>query len=84
MNQENAIVVFNEHTIRRVFIVDDASKRVAKKVGMKLMRQTNFKNVLVDVFCLKKKRRAHLNKLHYHPINLAIPHFFKFTPIFRN
>jgi len=34
---------------------NDASKRVAKKVGMKLMKQTNFKNVLVDVFCLKKE-----------------------------
>lgn len=34
---------------------NDASKRVAKKVGMSLMKQTNFKNVLVDVFCLKKK-----------------------------
>lgn len=34
---------------------NDASKRVAKKVGMKLMKQTNFKNVLVDVFCLKRE-----------------------------
>jgi ribosomal-protein-alanine N-acetyltransferase len=34
---------------------NNASKRVAKKVGMKLMKQTNFKNVLVDVFCLKKE-----------------------------
>lgn len=34
---------------------NDASKRVAKKIGMKLMRQTNFKNVLVDVFCLKRE-----------------------------
>lgn len=34
---------------------NDASKRVAKKVGMSLMKQTNFKNVLVDVFCLKKE-----------------------------
>lgn len=33
---------------------NDASKQVAKKVGMKLMKQTNFKNVLVDVFCLKR------------------------------
>ena len=29
-----------------------ASKRVAQKVGMRLMKKTNFKNVLVDVFCL--------------------------------
>lgn len=34
---------------------NDVSKRVAKKVGMKLMKQTNFKNVLVDVFCLKRE-----------------------------
>lgn len=34
---------------------NDASKRVAKKVGMILMKQTNFKNVLVDVFCLKRE-----------------------------
>ena len=34
---------------------NEASKRVAKKVGMTLMKQTNFKNVLVDVFCLKKE-----------------------------
>jgi ribosomal-protein-alanine N-acetyltransferase len=34
---------------------NDASKRVAKKVGMRLMKQTNFKNVLVDVFCLKRE-----------------------------
>jgi ribosomal-protein-alanine N-acetyltransferase len=34
---------------------NDASKRVAKKVGMALMKKTNFKNVLVDVFCLKKE-----------------------------
>lgn len=33
---------------------NDASKRVAKKVGMKLMKQTNFKNILVDVFCIEK------------------------------
>lgn len=33
---------------------NDASKRVARKVGMQLMKQTNFKNVLVDVFCLKR------------------------------
>lgn len=33
---------------------NDASKRVAKKVGMKLMKQTNFKNVQVDIFCLKR------------------------------
>lgn len=33
---------------------NDASKRVAKKVGMRLMKQTTFKNVLVDVFCLKR------------------------------
>lgn len=33
---------------------NDASKRVAKKVGMKFMKQTNFKNVLVDVFCIEK------------------------------
>lgn len=31
-----------------------ASKRVATKVGMRLMKQTNFKHVLVDIFCLKK------------------------------
>ncbi len=34
---------------------NEASKRVAKKVGMKLMKQTHFKNVLVDVFCMKSK-----------------------------
>ena len=34
---------------------NDASKRVAKKVGMRLMKKTNFKNVSVDVFCLKKE-----------------------------
>jgi ribosomal-protein-alanine N-acetyltransferase len=34
---------------------NDASKRVAKKIGMKLMKQTNFKNALVDVFCLKRE-----------------------------
>ncbi|WP_454785482.1 GNAT family N-acetyltransferase [Legionella sp. WA2024007413] len=34
---------------------NEASKRVAKKVGMQLMKQTNFKNVLVDVFCLKRE-----------------------------
>jgi ribosomal-protein-alanine N-acetyltransferase len=34
---------------------NDASKDVAKKVGMTLMKQTNFKNVLVDVFYLKKE-----------------------------
>jgi len=34
---------------------NDASKRVAKKVGMRLMKKTDFKNVLVDVFCLKKE-----------------------------
>jgi ribosomal-protein-alanine N-acetyltransferase len=34
---------------------NDASKRVAKKVGMELLEQTNFKNVLVDVFFLKKE-----------------------------
>jgi len=33
---------------------NDASKRVATKVGMRLMKQTTFKNVLVDVFCLKR------------------------------
>ena len=31
---------------------NEASKRVAKKVGMVLMKQTNFKNNLVDIFCL--------------------------------
>ena len=34
---------------------NDASKHVAKKVGMQLMKQTNFKNVLVDVFFLKRE-----------------------------
>lgn len=34
---------------------NDASKRVAKKVGMRLMKQTNFKHVLVDVFYLKRE-----------------------------
>ena len=34
---------------------NDASKHVAKKVGMRLMKQTNFKNVLVDVFFLKRE-----------------------------
>lgn len=34
---------------------NDASMRVAEKVGMKLMKQTNFKNVLVDVFCLERE-----------------------------
>lgn len=34
---------------------NNASKCVAKKVGMRLMKQTNFKHVLVDVFCLKKE-----------------------------
>lgn len=34
---------------------NDASKRVAKKVGLQLMKQTNFKNVLVDVFFLTKE-----------------------------
>lgn len=33
-----------------------ASKRVANKIGMRLMKQTSFKNIMVDVFCLKKKR----------------------------
>lgn len=33
---------------------NDASKRVAKKVGLRLMKQTNFKNAMVDVFFLKK------------------------------
>lgn len=33
---------------------NDVSKRVVKKVGMKLMKQTKFKNILVDVFCLKR------------------------------
>lgn len=36
---------------------NDASKRVAKKIGMRLMKQTNFKNVLVDVFCLSNACR---------------------------
>ena len=35
---------------------NDASKHVAKKVGMRLMKQTNFKNVLVDVFFLKREK----------------------------
>ena len=34
---------------------NNASKTVAKKVGMELMKKTNFNNVLVDVFCLKKE-----------------------------
>jgi ribosomal-protein-alanine N-acetyltransferase len=34
---------------------NDASKRVAKKVGMRLMKETHFKNVLVDIFCLKRE-----------------------------
>ena len=34
---------------------NEASKRVAKKVGMRWMKQTTFKNVLVDVFCLKRE-----------------------------
>jgi hypothetical protein len=34
---------------------NDASKRVAKRVGMRLMKKTNFKNVLVDVFSLKRE-----------------------------
>lgn len=32
-----------------------ASKRVAQKVGMRLMKKTHFKNVLADIFCLKKE-----------------------------
>ena len=32
---------------------NEASKRVARKVGMQLLKRTEFKNVLVDVFCLK-------------------------------
>lgn len=31
------------------------SKRVAKRIGMEFMKQANFKNVLVDVFCLKQE-----------------------------
>ncbi len=34
---------------------NDASKRVAKKVGMEWMKRTSFKNVLVDIFYLKKE-----------------------------
>ena len=34
---------------------NDASKRVAKRVGMRLMKKTNFKNVLVDIFSLKRE-----------------------------
>jgi ribosomal-protein-alanine N-acetyltransferase len=34
---------------------NEASKRVAKRVGMRLMEKTHFKNVLVDVFSLKKE-----------------------------
>lgn len=34
---------------------NEASKRVAKKVGMEWMKKTKFKNVLVDVFWLKRK-----------------------------
>ena len=34
---------------------NDASKRVAKKVGMRMMKQTKFKTISVDVFCLKKE-----------------------------
>jgi len=32
-----------------------ASKNVASKVGMKLMKKTTFKDVLVDVFCLSSQ-----------------------------
>lgn len=50
---------FNELEIPMLISIinhqNDASKRVAKKVGMRLMKQTNFKNVLVDVFCLKRE-----------------------------
>lgn len=35
-----------------------ASKRVAQKIGMRLMKQTHFKNVLVDVFCLKAEESS--------------------------
>lgn len=34
---------------------NDASKRVAKKVGMKFMKQTHFKSALVDIFCLRRE-----------------------------
>ena len=34
---------------------NDASKCVAKKAGLRLMKKTNFKNVLVDIFCLKRE-----------------------------
>lgn len=34
---------------------NEASKRVAKKVGMQLMKQTIFKHVLVDLFCVKRE-----------------------------
>lgn len=34
---------------------NEGSKRVANKVGMRWMKQTNFKNVCVDVFCLKRE-----------------------------
>lgn len=37
---------------------NDASKRVAKKAGLRLMKKTNFKQVMVDVFCLKREELA--------------------------
>lgn len=49
---------FNELEIPMLISIihhkNDASKRVAKKVGMKLMKQTDFKNILVDIFYIKK------------------------------
>lgn len=35
---------------------NDASKRVAKKVGMQHMKRTEFKNILVDVYFLKREK----------------------------
>lgn len=52
---------FNELDIPMLISIihhhNDASKRVAKKVGMQLLKTTEFKNVWVDVFYLK--REAH-------------------------
>ena len=36
---------------------NQASKGVAKKIGMKLMKKIHFKIVLVDVFCLTREGR---------------------------
>lgn len=37
---------------------NDASKQVAQKVGMQLMKKTYFNTILVDVFCLKREDLA--------------------------